>query len=130
MKTMITPIWPANESTTVQVLCVLMVPSTKVCSNISHLNPQNSCAPVAQSIIIHSTTPLLHLRCTTTHIFLGSLGLLGSFRRGGRFGSTSRLPGSARRTSERPLTPLQKIMPEDQNRASYKNRRISTNDDA
>src|SRR5579859_571710 len=109
MKTMITPTWPMKESTTVQLLCVLTVPSTKVCSNICHLNPQNSCALVAQSIIIHSTDPLLHLGRAATHILLGRLGSRGSLRPG------NRLSGSARRwTGDRSsFTPLQKIMPED-----------------
>src|ERR1700720_2927133 len=48
-----------KESTTVQVLCVLMVPSTKVCSNICHLNPQK---------FLHSSSAVNHhtLKCPPT----------------------------------------------------------------
>src|SRR5258708_37099972 len=33
--------WPRNDNITVQGLLVFAVPSTKVCSNIYHLVPQN-----------------------------------------------------------------------------------------
>ena len=40
MKTTITKHWIMKETTTDQGLCVFAVPSTNVCSNMRHLNPQ------------------------------------------------------------------------------------------
>src|ERR1700730_4353805 len=52
---MIAKICTAKDNATVQGLCVLAVPSTKVCSNISHLVPKIPRATQqAQTIIIHA----------------------------------------------------------------------------
>src|SRR5437660_6063801 len=105
-----------NERTTVQVLCVLAVPSTNVCSNIVHLPPKSRRSRWRRNHhiplwLISSPGP-----CPTDI-------LLGTTRR-------NRLPGGDSRTRSGPLAPLQEIMPEDQDRTSYKNRRVRTNDNA
>src|ERR1700675_135729 len=75
-----------KDSTTVQVLCVLMVPSTKVCSNISHLNPQNSCAQ-ERSQSSYTQVPLYFTLAVPRRTFsFGVLGSLGAFGAAGGLG--------------------------------------------
>src|SRR5579862_8062867 len=81
MKTMITPICPMKESTTVQVLCVLMVPSTKVCSNICHLSPSPKITALwERSQSSYTQEPLYFTLAVPRRAFsLGVLDSLGAF---------------------------------------------------
>src|SRR5579872_3693393 len=86
MNTMITPIWPANESTTVQVLCVLIVPSTKVCSNICHLIPKISCVHWRSQSSYTQPQLYFTLAVPRRTFSLGALGSLGPFGGAGGLG--------------------------------------------
>src|ERR1700733_14183480 len=128
---MITSICAPNDRNTDHDLCVFPV-LTKLCSNMPHLVPFTLSPysvprhlPAMRRNYHTYSCRLFHLGGATARTILrrrGTLSLCGH--------RSNRLPARRNRASRTPLPSLQEIMPEDQDRTSNKNRRISTNDNA